>query len=268
MDAAAKPFEVEGTIGGSSPSSPTAAREADARVHRRCASSTSRTSATRDGRQRRPTCARSTCAHASSRAWARPTRPTSRRSCATSARASATSCATPPARRASSTTTWCRSTPATASRCSCSACASTPEEPFRYLRVPADDKGAMDGFVRMRAALADPALRDARGRPLRRARRPIRSGPSWPSSCAPPPRARWRCSPAPSAPRPTPAQRAAAGRRSPSSWRPTCPRPSASAPATVLVRILNDVLFELLNLSREKAGLAPLPRRREDRRPS
>ena len=31
-----------------------------------------------------------------------------------------------------------------------------PSEPFRYLRVPADDQGSMDGFVRMRAALADP----------------------------------------------------------------------------------------------------------------
>jgi cytochrome c biogenesis protein len=35
-----------------------------------------------------------------------------------------------------------------------------PSEPFRYLRVPADDQGSMDGFVRMRAALADPAARD------------------------------------------------------------------------------------------------------------
>src|SRR6201999_1524506 len=34
-----------------------------------------------------------------------------------------------------------------------------PEDAFRYLRVPADDQGSMDGFVRMRAALADPAVR-------------------------------------------------------------------------------------------------------------
>ena len=30
----------------------------------------------------------------------------------------------------------------------------SPAEPFRYLRVPADDKGSMDGFMRMKAALA------------------------------------------------------------------------------------------------------------------
>ena len=34
-----------------------------------------------------------------------------------------------------------------------------PEEPFRYLRVPADEQGSMDGFVRMRATLEDPAMR-------------------------------------------------------------------------------------------------------------
>jgi cytochrome c biogenesis protein len=35
----------------------------------------------------------------------------------------------------------------------------TPAEPFRYLRVPADDSDAIDGFIRMRAALADPDMR-------------------------------------------------------------------------------------------------------------
>ncbi|TSE31554.1 Cytochrome c biogenesis protein CcsB [Tepidimonas thermarum] len=37
----------------------------------------------------------------------------------------------------------------------------TPAEPFRYLRVPVDDHDGIDGFVRLRAALADPALRQA-----------------------------------------------------------------------------------------------------------
>ncbi|HET8744582.1 MAG TPA: cytochrome c biogenesis protein ResB, partial [Ramlibacter sp.] len=36
-----------------------------------------------------------------------------------------------------------------------------PNEPFRYLRVPADEKGSLEGFLRLRAALADPALREA-----------------------------------------------------------------------------------------------------------
>ncbi|MEQ1657763.1 MAG: cytochrome c biogenesis protein ResB, partial [Hylemonella sp.] len=35
----------------------------------------------------------------------------------------------------------------------------TPSEPYRYLRVPADAQGSTDEFFRLRAALADPALR-------------------------------------------------------------------------------------------------------------
>lgn len=36
----------------------------------------------------------------------------------------------------------------------------TPAEPFRYLRVPADAQGSSDEFFRLRAALADPTLRE------------------------------------------------------------------------------------------------------------
>ena len=35
-----------------------------------------------------------------------------------------------------------------------------PGEPYRYLRPPADENGELTGFTRLRAALADPALRD------------------------------------------------------------------------------------------------------------
>ncbi len=35
----------------------------------------------------------------------------------------------------------------------------TPTEEFRYLRVPVDENDAIDGFIRLRAALADPAMR-------------------------------------------------------------------------------------------------------------
>lgn len=36
----------------------------------------------------------------------------------------------------------------------------TPSEPYRYLRVPADAQGSTDEFFRLRAALADPVLRE------------------------------------------------------------------------------------------------------------
>jgi cytochrome c biogenesis protein len=36
----------------------------------------------------------------------------------------------------------------------------SPDEPFRYLRIPADDKDSVDDWMRLRAALANPALRE------------------------------------------------------------------------------------------------------------
>jgi cytochrome c biogenesis protein len=35
-----------------------------------------------------------------------------------------------------------------------------PAEPYRYLRPPADENGELTGFIRLRAALSDPALRE------------------------------------------------------------------------------------------------------------
>lgn len=40
----------------------------------------------------------------------------------------------------------------------------TPAEPYRYLRIPADDEGTMREFMLLRAALADSALRDQAAR--------------------------------------------------------------------------------------------------------
>jgi len=40
----------------------------------------------------------------------------------------------------------------------------TEAEPYRYLRIPADDEGTLREFMRLRAALADPALREEAAR--------------------------------------------------------------------------------------------------------
>jgi cytochrome c biogenesis protein len=40
----------------------------------------------------------------------------------------------------------------------------TPQENFRYLRVPADDQGRIDGWARLRQALDNPAMREAAAR--------------------------------------------------------------------------------------------------------
>jgi hypothetical protein len=101
----------------------------------------------------------------------------------------------------------------------------TPAESFRYMRIPADEKGGMDGFLQMRAALTDP--RRARGggaQVCTRGDRP-RPGPSSDSSCSPRRRGPWACSPARS---PAPAGRPVACRPCRSSSTPTCPRPSAA----------------------------------------
>ncbi len=135
----------------------------------------------------------------------------------------------------------------------------TTSGPFQYLRIPADDQGSMDGFLRLRRALADPAQRE------RAVQRYVRQ--------------------AIAADRPDLAQQlsASASRALALFAGPDQPVDGAQAPALsglqavsdfiearvpeaernrageVLVRILNGVLFELAQMTREQAGLAPLP---------
>ncbi|MDR6536218.1 cytochrome c biogenesis protein ResB [Variovorax soli] len=132
-----------------------------------------------------------------------------------------------------------------------------PEEPFRYLRVPADEQGSMDGFVRMRAALADA---DTRARAIER----------YVARAADPQRPELAGQLRVSAGRALAlfagAERAKADAVSRGGWQAIAEFMEANVPeaereraGAVLVRILNDVLFEVLNLSRERAGLAALP---------
>jgi len=132
-----------------------------------------------------------------------------------------------------------------------------PEEPFRYLRVPADDQGSMDGFVRMRAALADA---DTRTRAIERYI--VRGAdPKRPELAE-----QLRISAGRALALFAGAERAKADAVSAGGWQAIAefmeanvPEPDRERAGAVLVRILNDVLFEVLNLSREKAGLAALP---------
>ncbi|MFN7855065.1 MAG: cytochrome c biogenesis protein ResB, partial [Acidovorax sp.] len=131
----------------------------------------------------------------------------------------------------------------------------TPSEPFRYLRVPADDQGGMDGFVRMKAALADPAVREqAVRRYVAQAVDPSRSDLSSQLQHS--------------------ALRALAlfaGQGAAATGTPTgglqavsdfmeanVPEADRARAGEVLVRILNGTLFELAQLTRQQAGLAPL----------
>jgi len=132
-----------------------------------------------------------------------------------------------------------------------------PEEPFRYLRVPADEQGSMDSFVRMRAALADADLRArAIERYIARAADPKR----------PELAEQLRISAGRALALFAGAERAKADAASKGGWQAIAEFMEANVPeaereraGAVLVRILNDVLFEVLNMSREQAGLAALP---------
>ncbi|GAA4329289.1 cytochrome c biogenesis protein ResB [Variovorax defluvii] len=132
-----------------------------------------------------------------------------------------------------------------------------PEEPFRYLRVPADEQGSMDGFVRMRTALADA---DTRSRAVERyIARAI--DPAKPELAQ-----QLRVSAGRALALFAGTERAKADAKSSGGWQAIAEFMEANVPeaereraGAVLVRILNDVLYELLNLSREKASLSALP---------
>ena len=129
-----------------------------------------------------------------------------------------------------------------------------PADSFRYLRVPVDAQGSIDGFVQLRSALTDPAARDTA---VRRyvAHAVDSSRPELALQLT------------------ESASRALAlfagtvgadgkpygGLPAVSDFMeanvPEAERPRAGE---VLVRILNGTLFELAQLTRERAGLAPL----------
>jgi cytochrome c biogenesis protein len=132
----------------------------------------------------------------------------------------------------------------------------TPAESFRYLRVPADDQGGLDGFLRLRAALADPVQREMAVR-------------RYSAKATDPARPELAAQLAASAGRAlalfagseaaSPGGKPAGGLQAVSDFMeanvPEAERPRAGE---VLVRILNGALFELTQITREQAGLKAL----------
>lgn len=132
----------------------------------------------------------------------------------------------------------------------------TPSEPFRYLRVPSDAQGTTDEFFRLRAALAEPALRDLAVR--RYAARMV--DPSrkdlLPQLSASALRALTLFSGA----EPVPGSRASGGLQAVADFmEANVPQGERERAGEMLVRILNGTLFELMQVARERAGLKPLP---------
>ena len=130
----------------------------------------------------------------------------------------------------------------------------TPAESFRYLRVPADDEGSIDGFVRLRAALADPKQRE---RAVRR----------YVAQAVDPARPELAEQLAASAGRALGLfagaeavdGKTASGLQAISDFMEAAvPAGERDRAAEVLLRILNGSLFELNALAREGAGKKPL----------
>jgi cytochrome c biogenesis protein len=146
----------------------------------------------------------------------------------------------------------------------------TPIEPFQYLRVPADQESSMQTFLNVRAALADARQRDEAVRRYVRqaisADRPDLAVQLTASAS----RALGLFAGAESvapAISPQTVSTAAAANSSPTSaglqaisdfMEMNVPEAERGRAGEVLVRILNGVLFELVSMSREQAGLPPM----------
>lgn len=130
----------------------------------------------------------------------------------------------------------------------------SPAEPFRYLRVPADDQGGIEGFQRMRLALQDPAARE---QAVRRYVAQVMEGN----------RKELAEQLAQSAARaltlyaggPDENGEYIGGLPAISRFmEKNVPEAERERASEVLVRILNGTLYELAQLTRERAGLKPL----------
>ena len=129
-----------------------------------------------------------------------------------------------------------------------------PSEPFRYLRLPVDAQGEINGFMRLHAALADPAARaEAVRRYVVQAVDPGRKELSvqlFESTS----RALTLF-----AGRTDDAGKRHGGLAAISEFMETnVPEAERSRAGEVLIRILNGALYELAQITQERAGLAPL----------
>lgn len=136
----------------------------------------------------------------------------------------------------------------------------SPAEPFRYLRIPADEQGSIDGWLRLKAALADPAQRERAARRYVQLATPPDKPQMAEQLLITAQRVLQLFAGAESLPVP-------AGTTAPPPGglnalalfiESTVPEAERQRISEVLLRILNGCLFEMANLAREQAGLKPL----------
>ncbi|MEO7952537.1 MAG: cytochrome c biogenesis protein ResB, partial [Polaromonas sp.] len=136
-----------------------------------------------------------------------------------------------------------------------------PADPFQYLRIPADPESSMDTFIRLRAALADPARRELAVKRYAR----LAIGTDRPELAQQLTESASRALALFAGPDDAGAAigkaRPAAGLQAISDFmEANVPEAERNRAGEVLVRILNGVLFELTEMTREQAGLKPLAR--------
>jgi len=133
----------------------------------------------------------------------------------------------------------------------------TPSAPFQYLRIPVDAEGGMDTFLRLRAALANPAQREMAVK--RYASQAIgRDRPELAQQLAAS-ASRALALFAGSGSDANGNGKTTAGLQAISDFmEANVPEAERNRAGEVLVRILNGALFELAQMTREQAGLKPM----------
>ncbi len=131
----------------------------------------------------------------------------------------------------------------------------TPQEPFRYLRIPSDDQGSLQGFLRLKTALTDPALREqAVQRYVAQAVDAKTSKPELAAQLAASATRALGLFAGAEASKAAPGGLAAVS----GFIEANVPEAERARASEVLIRILSGALFELAQLSRAQAQLAPL----------
>ncbi len=132
-----------------------------------------------------------------------------------------------------------------------------PVDNYRYLRIPADDQGSMESWLRLRRALGDEAVRDQATARYVAVATPADKPAMAPQLAATATRVLALFAGA------VPVREGEAptgGLQAVSDFLETSvPEAERARISEVLLRILNGSLFELLNLTRENAGLEPMP---------
>ena len=130
----------------------------------------------------------------------------------------------------------------------------TPSEAFRYLRIPADEQGNMDGFLRMRAALADTGQRALAVKRYVA----LAVDPAKPEMAQQLGISASRALALFAGTEKINGQSVSGLQAIADFMEANVPAPERERAGEVLVRILNGTLYELLQLTREQAGLKPL----------